>query len=111
MTIQFRTPPNYREPLITGGNTSAAYYRFFQGVDQGVPPAAEYVVTPTGSPFTFKATHGGFMIVSGGTVSVITFIRSLTTVTGLTSGAIPMSFGDQIIITYSVAPTLLYVPQ
>jgi hypothetical protein len=111
MTRQYRTPPNYIEPLINGSNTSSSYYRFFQGVDQGVPPAAEYTITVTASPFTFTTTqHGGFVILSGGSVSTVTFVRMDSYVTGQTSGIFPMSFGDSLIVAYSLAPTMIFVP-
>jgi len=111
VTIQYRTPPNYIEPLTKNGNTSASYYRFFQAMDTGTPPAQEFPITVGASPFTFIASsHGGFVILSGGTVSSVAFVRTSSHITGQTAGIFPMSFGDQLVITYSVAPTMTFVP-
>jgi hypothetical protein len=108
---QYRTPPTYGEPLTTEGNTSQSYYRFFQAVDQAYPPAAEYSIRVTASPFTFTTTqHGGFVIMSGGSVSSVKFVRMNSYVTGQTSGIFPMSFGDSLIVTYSMVPTMIFVP-
>lgn len=111
MTVQYRTPPNYNEPLETNGNTSASYYRFFQAVDQGVPPAAEYTVTVGPSPFTFTATqHAGNLYVLGGTVSTIAFMRTSLLALPWTDGIFPLSLGDSLIVTWSGIPTLTFVP-
>jgi len=111
MTIgQYRTPPNYVEPIVEGTNTSQSYYRFFQAVDQGIPPALETAVTVGGSPFTYTAQHGGFMIITGGMVSDVSFVRGTSYTTGQTAGVFPLSFGDQLVVTYSGAPTMTFVP-
>ena len=110
--VQYRTPPNYNEALVQDGNTSASYYRFFQAVDQGVPPAAEYTVTVGPSPFTFTATqHAGDLYVFAGTVSQIAFMRSATYVLPWTDGVFHLSYGDSLIVTWSGAPTMIFVPQ
>lgn len=112
MTVQYRTPPNYVEPLIEGNNTSSAYYRFFQDLDIGIPPSAEVTVIPTGSPFTYTppmSGHAGFMLITGGTVSKVQIMRESAHDTGMTSGIFPLSIGDQLIVTYSGAPTMVYI--
>lgn len=74
-------------------------------------PQPEFSVVPSGSPFAFHVNQPGQMLVKGGTVSDITIIRSSSTSTGLTSGFIPVGLGDDIVITYSVAPTLVFFPR
>jgi hypothetical protein len=113
MTKQYRTPPTYTQQLIYGNNMHAAWYRFFQALQLGIPPQAEIAITVTASPFTYSATMAGFVIVHGGTVSQISFSRTSGTsyVTGQTSGTFPVSAGDSLIVTYSSAPTVTMVPQ
>jgi hypothetical protein len=110
-TPQYRTVPTYEQPLVVGNNTSSAWYRYLQQSELGTPPAAENAVTPTGSPYTYTAPRKGFLIVQGGTVSAIAFSRSGTFYNvGQTSGTFTLDQNDQLQITYSVAPTLIWVP-
>ena len=79
------------------------------------PPAAQAApvasITVTASPFTYTAPFAGNVAVTGGTVSAITLIRQSTSVaTGLTVGLISVSRGDQVQVTYSVTPTLTFIP-
>jgi hypothetical protein len=110
LTKQWRAVPQYGESLIQKGNTSSAYYRWIQDIEIGTPPAQEATITVTASPFTYVATRGGFVIIDGGTVSIIQFTRTNTYTTGLTKGTIPVSLGDQVTVTYSGAPTMTFVP-
>src|SRR5271163_2315946 len=111
MTVQFRQPPTYLEPLTQGKNTSSSWYRYFQQRELGTPPAAESAITVTASPFTYIALRAGFVIVSGGTVSAIAFSRTAGTfyVTGQTSGVFSMSLNDSLRVTYSGLPTMTFV--
>jgi hypothetical protein len=68
-------------------------------------------VTLTGTPFPFLAGGSGNLLVVGGTVSDITLTRGTTAIpTGLTAGFIPVANGDTVTITYSVAPTVTFIP-
>ena len=71
----------------------------------------EGAVAPTGSPFVYNATEPGSLLIVGGTVSAVTLQRNQTYATGLTSGFIPVSIGDKVTITYTVAPTLTFFPR
>lgn len=63
------------------------------------------------SPFTYTAPFAGHLAVTGGTVSAIALIRQGTSVaTGLTAGLIPASRGDQVKVTYTVVPTMTFIP-
>lgn len=108
----YRTVPNYTEPLVTNNNTSAAYYRWMQATENGIPPSGETVLTPSASPYIYTATRRGFVIVSGGTVSYLGFSRTPGTFynTGQTAGSFPVNQGDQLSIVYSAAPTVVFVP-
>lgn len=64
-------------------------------------------ITPGASPYTYTATDAGTVIVQGGTVTLIELGRKTTFVTtGMTFGAVPVSKGDQVRVTYTVAPTM-----
>lgn len=77
-------------------------------VSQAQPSAS---VTPTGSPFTYTAPFNGQLSVTAGTVSLIQIIRQgVTVATGLTAGLIPLSRRDAAVITYTGAPTLVFLP-
>lgn len=72
-------------------------------------PAA--AVTVTASPFTFTAPFNGAVAVAIGTVSAIALIRQGVSVpVGVVAGLIPVSRLDQVQITYTVAPTVNFLP-
>lgn len=77
-----------------------------------VPQAQPTVsVTLGASPATYTASAPGQVFSSGGTVSSIALVRQgLSLTTGLTAGFIPVSRGDQVIFTYSAAPTIHFLP-
>lgn len=63
------------------------------------------------SPFSYTASQSGFAHVTGGTVSAIALKRAdVTLATGLTAGFIPVGQGDIVVVTYSVLPTIKFVP-
>ena len=72
-------------------------------------------ITVTASPFTYQNTtaFNGDVIISGGTVSNIEFTRDNTTfyTTGLLMGVLRLSPSDRVRVTYTVAPTMTYVPR
>ena len=72
-------------------------------------------ITATASPFTYQNTtaFNGDVIISGGTVSNIEFTRDNTTfyTTGLLMGVLRLSPSDRVRVTYTVAPTMTYVPR
>ena len=103
--------PQYEVPLTSKGQTQASWYRFFLNLLQGPPPSNETAITVGGSPFAYTAPSRGFVVVKGGTVSAVQIARSLTTLTGLTSGVFPMSQGDVLTVTYSALPAMVFFPQ
>lgn len=73
--------------------------------------AAE-AVTPGVSPYTFTAGRDGHLIVRAGTVSQIDYVRNgATSAIGVTAGLFPLLVGDGIRITYTVAPTVTFIPR
>lgn len=111
MTLQYRALPTYTEPVDEKGNMRASWRRWFAATDNGTPPAAEVSITVGASPFAYQATQAGFVIVSGGTVSVISITRTGTYTTGQTAGVFPLSLADILTVTWSGKPTMTFFPQ
>lgn len=113
MSEQLNTQPTYEEPLTKKGFTTRGWYTFWTGLRIGQPTGLPSSVTPTGSPFTYKAPQGGTLIIRGGTVSLVSFSRDGITNfnTGQTQGMFPVSLGDVLIINYTGAPVLTFVPR
>jgi hypothetical protein len=114
MSTQFNRFPTYQQPLATKGETTRGWYTFFSGLFAGQPTAPVMPIMVTSAPFIYVAPTGGSLIVQGGTTSQIQFSRDGMNfyVLGVTSGVIPLSQADQVVITYSVAPpTVTWVPR
>ena len=71
-------------------------------------------LTLDGSPFEYHAREPGNIFVSGGTVSGITLTRGVDTITVAPNTAnprlIPVAVADSVTITYSVLPTVKFIP-
>ena len=67
---------------------------------------------PGPSPFAFKAPSNGTLAVTGGTVSGITLARARVSGVnvGFTSGSVAVAANDVVTITFSVAPTINFIP-
>ncbi|PTB28849.1 hypothetical protein C9I56_11200 [Paraburkholderia caribensis] len=88
---------------VIGGQNSAAWGS----------TAAIAAITPGASPYTYTAPANGQVVISGGTVSNIQLKRGATTITiaAASPADVPVSAGDQVITTYSVVPTMSFVPR
>lgn len=102
--------PSSQQPIADGrGFVTTPWQRFFNVLVSAAAPIQP--VTLTGSPFTFRAGSAGSLSVSGGTVSAITLTRNNTTVPlGGASGNFPVANGDLVTVTYSVDPTVSFIP-
>lgn len=109
---QRNSMPNYPVPLRVGQHTSKDWYFFWAGLYNGLPPAAEMPIVLGVSPAIYSAPVRGSVIVNGGTVSAIAFSRDGVTfyTTGQTAGMFLLNAADQIRITYTVLPTVTFVP-
>lgn len=105
----FRQIPTY-ETALGGKQTTRSWFRWFQDQHNGLPKGAEMTVAAGGSPFTFTAPSGGYIILRGGTVSAVSVTRTVTTLTGQTAGIFPLSQGDQLTVTYTGLPVMVFVP-
>jgi len=65
------------------------------------------------SPFTYTAPYPMAVIVSGGTVSLLTYRRAGVNVSlGLVAGIVELDTGDGITVTWAVsAPTMTAIPR
>ncbi|AZS78793.1 hypothetical protein ELS24_10260 [Achromobacter spanius] len=70
---------------------------------------APAVVPATASPMTYTAADRMSLHVAGGTVSSIAFKRGASTLAVGANQLIPLNPGDQVVITYTVAPTITAV--
>lgn len=104
--------PTYEQPIQTGSNMSASWRRWFHDIEVGTPPSNEVTVIPTASPFAYQAPSRGSVIISGGTVSQVTYSRTsgVSYNTGQTSGMFPVSLGDVLVVTHSGAPMMVFTP-
>lgn len=101
-------------PINGAGPMQKDWYLFFvsvyNAVTQGLPQPEE-ALTVGASPFTYQAVIRGQVLISGGTVSAIAFSRGQTFYsTGQTTGLFQLDFGDRIRVTYTVAPTMVFIP-
>lgn len=73
---------------------------------------APVVVTVTASPFTYTPTADGLLIVSGGTVTKQEYKRGAAYVeVGQLNSMLLVLAGDALRVTYSVAPTITFIPR
>lgn len=110
--MSFSAIPNYRQSMHSKGTIERTWYQFFSDVWKGKPSGGINPITPASSPYTYQAAHKGFLIIQGGTVSLVQFSRDgLTNYnTGQTSGTFPLAQGDSLIVIYTAMPTITWVP-
>ena len=104
------TLPNIAAPAVTEKLLFVeSWIKFFAALIN--PPSAIAPITLTGSPFSYQTAEKGTVSIVGGTVSAVAIIRGQTTLsTGLTAGLFPLGLDDTITITYTVAPTVNFIP-
>lgn len=84
------------------------WYRFFNTLSQSNQAPAG--ITVGASPFSYTAPQAGVVLVSGGTVTLIEYGRGgVFTNIGTIAGAIPVSQGDVIRVTYTMLPAMTFV--
>lgn len=101
--------PSSAQPIAdAAGRVTTPWQRFFNALVSAAAPIQSIALT--GSPFSYRAGAIGSLSVTGGTVSSITLTRNNMTVSLGTSGVFPVSNGDGITVTYSVDPTVSFIP-
>lgn len=99
---------NLVQPLVDkNGRVQTPWNFFFQQFTQAPPPFAPF--TPVGSPFEITPNAFGHFKISGGTVSAKELLRG-DDVLVFTGELIPISLKDTLRVTYSVAPTITFIP-
>jgi hypothetical protein len=102
--------PNLSAPLTDsyGLIKSQAWISFFQQFVQAPSGTSSLIVGA--SPFAYQAKEPGLVNVGSGVVSHISLTRGSTIidVTGLK--LIPVAIKDTVTVTYSVLPTILFIP-
>lgn len=114
MTVALNRMPTYQEPLDQKGVTTRGWYTFWSGLFQGQPTGPVSVLQVGTSPFSYIAPQGGTVILSGGSTTAVQFSRDGVNLysTGATSGMFPLSKGDTLVVTYSLAPpNMEFVPR
>jgi hypothetical protein len=101
--------PNPLIPISSETGVSQQWYQYFQSLSGA--PGAGSSITMGPSPFTYPVPDQGVVMIGGGTVSAVVITRGRDSFsTGLTSGAFPLGKGDVVRVTYSVAPTMTFLP-
>lgn len=100
-----------QDAAIDADAQALAYLHF----DPEPTPRAQPVsgITVGASPYAYKTSFDGSVIVNSGTVSLIEFSRdgSAFFTLGTTAGIVPLSRGDTLRTTYTVAPTMTFIPR
>lgn len=92
------------------GKLASVWYQFLARLAQLTAESPMMAPAVGASPFIFIASTIGNMFVTGGTVSSIVLTRSGTSISCQANQFIPMAAGDTITVTYTVAPTMTFVP-
>lgn len=109
--------PNTNAPIADPqtGRVTVEWLNFFQKLTGPAGPAVS--ITATGSPFTYTAPSAGTMVLN-------TAVNSLSLVRGrdpislpaapvlipASPSLIPMAAGDRLLVTYTVTPTMTFLP-
>jgi hypothetical protein len=101
--------PDRNQPLVDNrGLVTQIWQQFFNALRPSVDAISALVVSA--SPTSFTASQRGTVAVSGGTLTAVSLLRGSTTVALGTSRVIPVSNGDIVRVTYTVAPTMSFIP-
>lgn len=101
--------PNRDAPPIDKGMFSDVWYTFLAFLSSLT--ATEFETVAVGSsPYTYEASKIGHLHVEAGTVSSVVLQRGGATLACSTSGFVPVVAGDEVTVTYTVSPTLTFVP-
>jgi len=74
-----------------------------------IAPPAFIDITVGTSPFEYRAEEPGNVFITGGTISGITLTRGSDTIT-VTGSLIPVAVADIVTVTWSVLPTMKFIP-
>lgn len=99
-------PTSFARWLIKQVDNAAVMY--LQQFTQAPPKFV--AVTVDISPFSYTAKEPGYVVVSGGTVSAIHLLRGSDDLDLTGQKIIPVSINDTVVTTYTVLPTIIFIP-
>ncbi len=101
--------PNLMQSFVGAmGRIKPPWNFYLQQFTQAPPDILD--LTVGASPFEYQAVEPGIVAVTGGTVSDIILTRGLTDIIVTGQILIPVSINDIVTITYSVLPTMQFLP-
>lgn len=101
--------PSQLAPLVSSaGRILRPWTQYLQQFTQAPPNFM--IVTVSASPFSYKVKEPGSVTIVGGTVSAVILTRGTSSIDLTGTKIIPVSINDIITITYSVLPTINFIP-
>lgn len=101
--------PNTISPFVSRvGRILNPWIQYLQQFTQAPPNFM--AATVSASPFSYTAKEPGFIIITGGTISAVHLIRGSININLTGQKIIPVSINDTVITTYSVLPTIQFIP-
>jgi hypothetical protein len=83
-----------------------------QSVDNRKVGNPTFGIAVGASPFTYTAPYPMAVVLSGGTVSLVSYRRGASLVAlGLLSGIVELNTGDSLQVTYLTTPTMTAIPR
>lgn len=104
--------PNLASPFVDAQRLLTGPWVDFLSALAG-KPGKPVTAALSGSGVPFAVAGDGHYVVQGGTVTAIVVRRGRPAVSvnmGVTQGPVPVVEGDLLAITYSVAPTVTFLP-
>lgn len=106
-------PNTIQDFVNSAGRILKPWIQYLQQFTQSPPNFIN--LTVGSSPFSYSAKEPGYIYIFGGTVSVIQLIRgtiafSIGIVSGVAGQTVPVSINDTVKITYSVKPSVWFIP-
>jgi len=101
--------PSQLAPLVDNfGKILRPWTQYLQQFTQAPPKFMTVIVTA--SPFSYKVKEPGSVAITGGTVSAIVLTRGTQSINLTGTKIIPVSINDVITVTYSLLPTITFIP-
>lgn len=101
--------PNQIQPFVGGmGRIKPPWNSYLQQFTQAPPNILS--ITVGTSPSEYTAVEPGFIAVAGGTVSAISLTRGAISIDVTGVKLIPVAIADVVAVTYSVLPTIQFIP-
>lgn len=100
--------PNMVQPFTDAARRIAKPWNYYLQQFTQRPPAFMNVIGA--SPFSYIAKEPGYLIATGGTITALHLIRGSDDIDLTGQKIIPVSIEDTVIFTYSVLPTIRFVP-